>query len=189
MLLEQNYRRDFEWRGKKLRVGFILPEARSKISGGIKHMSRETIRHRFFGIKNGFTERELKHLTEIDGYHHFALGIEEVNDPERGVAVMRMVRDDLHPNEAEVAVLLIDEYQGIGLGTVLMQFCILAAAERGIDTLRFTYLPDNQAIVKLVKRFGSPVPHRLASDYVQMKMPVTKEQVDLALKALSGFFA
>src|SRR5690606_1468007 len=107
MLLEKTYRHEFHWKGTDLRVGFILPEARVKISAGIQYMSKETIRHRFFGIKNGFTERELKHLTEIDGYHHFALGVEEVNNPERGVAVMRLVRDDQHPNEAEVAILII----------------------------------------------------------------------------------
>lgn len=189
MLLDLNFRREFTWRGTLLRVGFLLPEARVKISAGIAHMSRETIRHRFFGIKNGFTERELKHLTEIDGYHHFALGLEEVHPPERGIAVMRMVRDDLSPKEAEVALLLIDDYQRAGLGTLLMHFCLVAAAERGIEVLRFTYLPDNTGIVKLIKRFGNPKADILASDYVQMKIVIEKAQIDESLKALKEFFA
>lgn len=188
MLLNQDFRHEFHWRGKELRVGFVLPEAKKKISDGMKYMSKETIRHRFFGLKNGFTDRELKYLTEIDGYNHFALGIEEVKNPERGVAILRLVRDDLYPQEAEMAILIIDEYQKVGLGSLLMHFCIAAAAERGITTLRFTYLPDNDAIVKLIKRFGSPKAEQLASDYVQMKLPLTKALVDQALKALSEFF-
>lgn len=189
MILGLDFKREFNWRGTDLRVGFLLPEARVKISAGIAHMSRETIRHRFFGIKNGFTERELKHLTEIDGYHHFALGVEEVHNPERGIAVMRMVRDDLSPKEAEVALLLIDDYQRVGLGTLLMHFCLIAAAERGIETLRFTYLPDNTGIVKLIKRFGNPKADILASDYVQMKITIEKRQIDESLKVLKEFFA
>ncbi|MFP5492431.1 MAG: hypothetical protein ACLGG0_13080, partial [Bacteriovoracia bacterium] len=83
MLLDKTFSREFDASGTQLRVGFIRPEARHKISAGIALMSRETIRHRFFGIKNGFTDRELKYLTEIDGINHFALGVEEVHAPER----------------------------------------------------------------------------------------------------------
>jgi GNAT superfamily N-acetyltransferase len=189
MLLDVDFRREFNWRGTELRVGFLLPEARAKISAGIAHMSRETIRHRFFGIKNGFTERELKYLTEIDGYHHFALGVEEVRGSERGIAVMRMVRDDLSPTEAEVALLLIDDYQRTGLGTLLMHFAFVAAAERGVASLRFTYLPDNTGIVKLIKRFGHPLADVLSSDYVQTKIAIEKAQIDRSLTALREFFA
>lgn len=187
--IDQSFSREFPWRGQVLRVGFVHPEAKAKISAGIALMSKETIRHRFFGIKNGFTDRELKYLTEIDGVNHFALGIEEARAPGRGVAIMRMVRDDLGPTEAEVAILIIDEFQKLGLGTLLMNFCILAAVERGIATLRFTYLPDNQSIVKLIRRFGPVTPQIMASDYVQMKLVITPELVSRAEAQLLEFFA
>lgn len=187
--IDQSFSREFSWRGHALRVGFVLPEAKSKISAGIALMSKETIRHRFFGIKNGFTDRELKYLTEIDGVNHFALGLEEAKAPERGVAIMRMVRDDLEPTEAEVAILLVDEFQKLGLGTLLMHFCILAALERGITLLRFTYLPDNQSIVKLIRRFGTVTPKIMASDYVQMQLALTPELASRAEAQLAEFFA
>lgn len=177
MLLTRDYLHEFDWRGKRLRVGFLLPGSRAKIAAGIELMSRETIRHRFFGIKNGFTERELKHLTEIDGTNHFALGLEEVAHPERGIAVIRMVRDDLRPNEAEIAVLIIDEYQKQGLGKLLMNLCLVAANERSIDTLRFTFLPDNLAIRNLIRFYGKAVHEALASDYVQQSIPVNAARV------------
>lgn len=189
MLIDRSFNRPFAWRGRALRVGFVHPEARAKISAGIGLMSKETIRHRFFGIKNGFTDRELKYLTEIDGYHHFALGIEEAEAPERGVAIVRMVRDDREPSVAEVAILIIDDFQQLGLGTLLMNFCVLAAAERGIAQLRFTYLPDNQGIVRLVRRFGRVTPQVMASDYVQMQLDLTPELTERARAALSEFFA
>lgn len=170
MLLDQSFRKEFQWRGKKLRVGFLLPEARAKISASLQLMSKETIRHRFFGIKNGFTDRELKHLTEIDGYNHFALGVEEVDAPERGIAVIRMVRDDIKTNEAEIAVLIVDEYQKQGLGKFLMNLCVLAAVERSIDVFRFSFLPDNTGIRQLIRFYGKAEQEAMAMDYIQQKI-------------------
>ena len=174
-----------DYNGKKLRIGFLLPESRKKIAAGLELMSRETIRHRFFGIKNGFTERELKYLTEIDGHNHFAMGVEEVEHPERGIAVIRMVRDDLHPNEAEIAVLIVDEYQKQGLGRLLMKLCLVAASERGIDAFRFTFLPDNLGIRNLIRSFGKAIQEEMASDYLQQKIllnPVAPSQIREELK-------
>ncbi len=184
MNFNADFQHDFEWLGKRLRVGMIGPHARAKISEGIKWMSKETIRHRFFGIKNGFTDRELKHLTEIDGVNHFAIGIVEAWENERGIAILRMVRDDQQKDEAEVALLIIDAYQRKGLGTLLMNLCVVAAAERGIQVLRFTYLPDNHAIAGLIRRFGGSMPEVLASDYVQMRMQLTDEGLARARSAL-----
>lgn len=184
MLLNREFRREFDWRGKRLRVGFLLPESRTKISAGLAFMSKESIRHRFFGIKNGFSEKELKHLTEIDGYHHFALGLEEVDAPERGIGVMRMVRNDLHHEEAELALLLIDDYQRQGLGEFFIKLGLIAAKERGITTLRFTFLPDNEGIRRLIKKFGTPEQEQTAYDEVTFKLKLGAELADAAQKDL-----
>lgn len=188
MRLDRSYRREFDWRGKRLRVGFLLPESRKKVAAGFEFMSRETIRHRFFGIKNGFTDRELKYLTEIDGLNHFALGLEEVEAPERGIAVIRMVRDDLHPNVAEIAVLIVDEYQRMGLGKLLMNLCIVAAAERSIDVFRFTFLPDNQAIRSLIRFYGKAHMEATGSDYVQQKIQLSPTRHQEILQEHPDFF-
>lgn len=175
MRFSKEYLKPFEWRTRKLKLGSVLPESKSKIAASLKDMSRDSIRHRFFGHKNGFTEKELKHLTEVDGNDHFAFGIVEDEGTEKGVAIVRMVRDDLLGTEAEVAISIIDEYQKFGLGTLLMHVCIVAASERGIKLLRLTYLPDNQGIYKLVRKFGAFKPEHLEYDFVQIKLPITEE--------------
>ncbi len=186
MILDRDFRREFDWRGKRLRVGFLLPESRTKIAAGLAFMSKESIRHRFFGIKNGFTDRELKHLTEIDGYHHFALGLEEVDAPERGIGVMRMVRNDLNHEEAELALLLIDDYQRQGLGDLLIKLALVAAEERGINTLRFTFLPDNEGIRRLIRRFGKTVHTQEAYDQVTEFLTIAPEAVAKSRASLAG---
>lgn len=187
MRLGRDFTHEFTWQGKRLRVGFLLPAARTKIAAGLELMSNQTIRHRFFGIKNGFTERELKYLTEIDGIHHFALGVEEVDDSERGIAVVRMVRDDLRRNEAEIAVLIVDEYQRQGLGRLLINLCALAAAERGIDVFRFTFQPDNQGIRRLINSYGRAEQDQMGPDYIQQRISISPERTAKIREELEDF--
>lgn len=187
MIFDRSYSHEFEWRGKQLRIGFLHPEARIKIADGFNYMSRETVRHRFFGTKNGFSDRELRHLTEIDGVDHFALGVEEVHKPERGIAVIRMFRDEALKNEAEIAVLIIDDYQKQGLGTLLMGLCLIAAQERAIDTLRFSFLPDNQGIRRLIRSFGATIPETVGPDIVQQRMHLGPSRAEELKREYSAF--
>ncbi len=67
-----------------------------------------------------------------------------------------MVRSGTDPLEAEVAVTIIDEYQRMGLGSLLLDLLYLAARERDINTFSFTFLPMNEGIVKLIRKKGAP---------------------------------
>ncbi len=108
------------------------------------------------GSKKELTEKELDYFTSIDGFNHYALGIEEAESEHRGVGVIRMVRSGTVPTEAEVAITIIDEYQKMGLGSLLLDLLYLAAKERGIETFSFTFLPSNEGIVKLIRKKGPP---------------------------------
>jgi GNAT superfamily N-acetyltransferase len=144
---------EFQWAKKyNLRLGSVTPNKKTKISQGLRNLSHETIRYRFMGPKKEFTSSELEYLTELDGWNHFALGIEEVNGRERGVAIVRLVRSVITLDVAEVAIVLIDEYQHLGLGTLLLEAIILAASEREIKTLSFSFLPTNTTILKLIQK-------------------------------------
>jgi GNAT superfamily N-acetyltransferase len=188
MRLTKVFTKVFDWHGHSLKIGSVLPEYREQIQASLSHMSKESIRHRFFSQKNGFSNKELKYLTEIDGLNHFAYGIVENDGAERGVAIIRMVRDEELPQEAEVAISIIDDYQKIGIGSLLMNFCLVAASERNIDVLRFTYLPDNTGIIKLIRRFGQFTPKPLQSDYVQIKIQLTPDRIAQSQSEIQDFF-
>jgi GNAT superfamily N-acetyltransferase len=179
LFFSADFRADINWKGKiELRAGSVRPINRKQISDGIRDMGPETIRNRFLASKRDFTEKELEYLTTLDGWNHYALGIEERERPNRGVAVARIVRSSLNESEAETAITIIDEYQHIGLGTFLLNCMILSAFERKIDTLSFTFLPQNEAIVKLIKKAGTPIhgPHN--QDFVQLFLDLKKIDVE-----------
>lgn len=156
MIFHPEFRKSFELRGVKFNIASLTPTDRSHIQAGLKLMSNESIRNRFMGSKKEFTEKELDYFTSLDGINHYALGVEEAEGQHRGVAVIRMVRSGTAPTEAEVAITIIDEYQRMGLGSLLLDLLYLAAREREIETFSFTFLPSNEGIVKLIRKKGAP---------------------------------
>ncbi len=141
-------------------------------------MSPESIRNRFLGSKSGFTDEELSELTELDGRNHYAIGVEEIS-AKRGVAVIRLARSLEDPAEAEVAITIVDGYQKQKLGTLLLGLLILAATERKVASLSFTFLPTNEGIQKLVAKFGHPSRGANTQDTRQLLLDLG--QLDLAL--------
>lgn len=156
LIFHPELRHTFELGGIKFNIASLTPLDRAHIQAGLKLLSHESVRNRFMGSKKEFTEKELDYFTSVDGINHYAIGVEEAEGQHRGVGVIRMVRSGTVATEAEVAVTIIDEYQRIGLGSLLLDLLCLAARERGIDTFSFTFLPTNEGIVKLIRKKGAP---------------------------------
>lgn len=178
-----NFLEEINWNGFRFKIGAVNSESRSKISEGLKRLSADTIRNRFMGAKRGFTDKELNDLTLLDGHNHFALGVED--DQGHGIAVIRFSKQQDLTDVAEVGILVIDDFQKIGLGTILLKLLILAALERGIKHLSFTHLPENEGIVRLVKRIGTPESFRKGQDESQMILDLRRLDLDLIKVQLS----
>jgi RimJ/RimL family protein N-acetyltransferase len=173
-----NFRLDFNWKTKHpLRVGSVLPVNALQIANGLKDMSPESIRNRFLGSKKEFSQKELEYLTHLDGLNHYAIGIEEQDRPHRGVAIVRLVRSSEDPKQAEIAISMIDEYQKMGLGVFLLNLITLAAIERKIERLSFTFLPQNEGIIRLINKMGVPVVGPHTKDYVELFLDLSKRDV------------
>lgn len=171
---------ELNWKNKyKLRLGPVLPGNREQISRGLKDLSSESIRNRFLGSKKEFSGAELEYLTNLDGWDHYAFGIEERERPFRGISIARLVRSPIEPLEAEVAITVIDEFQNLGLGTLLIKLIALAAYERKIERLTFTTLPQNNGILKLIQKIGVPKMGPTAMDFVQLNMEMSSVNIEL----------
>jgi acetyltransferase len=86
--------------------------------------------------------------------------VAERTDPGSGerpiIAVGRM--NKLHgKNEAEVAVLVSDRYQNLGLGNELLQRVVQIARDEKLSQVSAEMLPDNRAMQVIMKRAGFQV--------------------------------
>ena len=60
----------------------------------------------------------------------------------------------VQPGQAEIAFIVVDAYQGQGVGTILMRHLAALARDAGLKELVAEVLPENRAMLKLFNKFG-----------------------------------
>lgn len=128
----------------------IGPDDKGRLSAGLDRLSPESRRRRFLMPKPRFSSSELRYLTEIDGFDHVAIVAASAEDPEVFYGVGRFVRLRDDPQTAEVAVVVADDLQGMGLGRELGRRLADEALERGVKRFTATLLGDNVAAHRLL---------------------------------------
>jgi ribosomal protein S18 acetylase RimI-like enzyme len=141
--------------GRPVRIRPIVPGDRRHLLAGLQRMSPRSVYFRFHSPVKTLSEAELAYLTELDQRDHVAWGAEALDESGvPGIAVARYVRDSEDPTGAEAAIAVTDDYQGVGLGTMLMETLIATALENGIEQLWGSILPDNEGAQRLFRRLG-----------------------------------
>ena len=106
--------------GTRVRIRPIVPEDKALLVAGFERLSPESRYRRFMAQVDRLTDEQLVYLTEIDYHDHYALMALDL-DHGPGIGVARYVRLRGEPEVAEAAVTVIDDYQGRGLGHLLLQ--------------------------------------------------------------------
>ena len=74
------------------------------------------------------------------------------------------------PERAEVAFLVIDDYQGKGLGTALMRHIAAIARDAGLTELCAEVLADNVPMLKVFERSGLAMSERYEGPVVHVTL-------------------
>jgi GNAT superfamily N-acetyltransferase len=146
---------------------------REALAEGVARLSDETRYRRFLSPTPSLTKKQVAFLTDID--HHDREALVAI-DPETGggIAVARYVRQAHDSPEAEFAIALHDDWQGRGLGTILMRELIERAKAEGIEVLTGIALATNEAIFGLVERFGTVERDRPAYGEVEFRVRLAR---------------
>lgn len=130
-----------------------------------KQLSPETRRLRFLSARPNLPDDEIWNLairlSHIDTWTEAAL-IATMQDEnrERAVGVARLARDETDERTAEFAIVIRDDFQQEGLGTLLFDLLLQVAMVRGLTTLRGYSLAENQGLIRLVQKVGLPFTRR-----------------------------
>ena len=76
----------------------------------------------------------------------------------------------VQPGQAEVAFVVVDEYQGRGIGRVLIRHLTRIARAGGLRTLVAEVLPENTPMLQLFKTSGLPLSTRREGQGVHVKI-------------------
>ena len=138
--------------GTAVAVRPLLRSDRGTLDELIQQQSDETLRRRFFSPGHP-GPRVVDHLVEINYLDHFAWGV-TADHGGAGVATARYVRLRDDPTTAELAFGVADEFQGRGLGSLLLGALAWAAAEAGIDHFTAEVLADNLPMRAVLAKAG-----------------------------------
>jgi RimJ/RimL family protein N-acetyltransferase len=116
--------------------------------------SPESRRRRMNGTLAALRPAELRYLTEVDHHDHEAL-VAIDSDTGRLVGVMRYIRSLNHPQEAELAALVVDDWQRRGVATALLAQLSAHALADGIERYRAIVSPENTPAIAALRRLGA----------------------------------
>ena len=169
----------------------LLPSDRHELAIGYEHLSAQARRLRFFTAPSRLSDADLEYLTNLDYHDHFAWAAFAIDVPDQpGIGVARYIRDPTHPNHAEVAVTVLDDYQHRGLGTLLLEMLADQARRNGITTLVSHILWDNRELLETLAAAGAriePEEPGVAQVAIEIPAPESPNLVSLIRTALRAF--
>ena len=136
------------WSGDRVVIRPIRADDKQWLLDVFHRLSPESRYRRFFSPVKELGESQLHYLTEVDHHTHEAL---VASDPRTGdgLGVARFIRSAPDAAVAEVAVTVVDDWQGRGLGTELLHELTDRAREEGVKRFNATVLDSNRAMLEV----------------------------------------
>ena len=125
-------------------------------------LSEESIYLRFFTIVKAMPHKRLQYFSNVDYKWTMAIaGFVKEKGIEKLIAVGRygMPRNS---NMAEVAFLVHDDYQGIGIGKFLLNYLIKIAKANNVKGFTAEVLPENRKMLDIFYKSGYEIKSKLA---------------------------
>ena len=119
-------------------------------------MSARTRLQRFLALKQNLSDAEVRYLSDVDHVGHEAL-VASTRITHRPLGVARWVRHADDPLVADIAVTIVDAWQGMGVGTELARQLVTSALDAGVRRFTADVLIDNAGARKLVRGLGTAV--------------------------------
>ena len=144
--------------GTRVLIRPVAPEDKPRFAEAFTRLSPRSRYRRFMSPIDELSPDMLRYFTEVDYVDHFAYVALLADERDRpGVGVARYVRLPDDPEVAEAAVTIVDDYQGRGLGTLLLDALGAVALENGITRFRGYALEENRPMLDLLAGAGADV--------------------------------
>lgn len=143
--------------GAAIHVRPIEPGDKELLVEALHRLSEVSSYFRFHRIVRDLSADELAYLTELDHVNHTAWGaLLEVDGSLQPAGIARYVRLE-DPTTAESAVTVLDDYQGLGIGSFLLEVLARDARRNGIRRFVGNVLSENRAMIEVFGAMGAEV--------------------------------
>jgi RimJ/RimL family protein N-acetyltransferase len=156
---------------RPVEIRALRPDDEAGMLAAIGRTGTESLQRRFFVPKRGFSEKEKAFFMNIDFINHVAL-VAVIDEDGRPAIVGGSRYVVTRPGEAEVAFVVIDGYQGQGIGALLTRHLMGLARAAGLKELVADVLPENMAMRKVLGKFGFRTARSLDPQVIHLSLPL-----------------
>ena len=157
--------------GVAVTIRHVRPEDRDRLAQAFRNLERETVYTRFFRYVTEPTDEQLRRATQ--------------SDPERGVALVvttgsgadeviiaggRYMLPAGSGDAAELAFMVEEDYQGLGIAGRILGHLADIARRQGIARFEAEVLSRNASMLRVFARSGLPMKQRREGDTVHVEL-------------------
>ena len=170
----------------------LLPTDAGTLRDVFRRLSPGSRRHRFLQVLDQLDDPMIRLLVDsADGVHHIALLLTVLppEGEEELIGVAHLVQFPADPATADIAVTVVDDWQGRGAGTALVS-ALLARRPAAVTRLRTLVAAGNRASLALLARAGrmsAGLPERGVLDVTVELPPATRARS--AVEKVADFWA
>jgi RimJ/RimL family protein N-acetyltransferase len=157
--------------GRPVKIRALRPDDEASMLAAIDRTGTESLRRRFFVTKRGFSDEETAFFMNIDFVNHVAL-VAEIDEDGRTAIVGGGRYVVVNSGQAEIAFIVVDAYQGQGIGTMLVRHLVGLARAAGLKQLSADVLPENMAMLNVLGKFGFQT-RGMDPQVVHLTLPLT----------------
>ena len=138
--------------GARVRLRPIRPEDEDRLIALYGRLSPESARQRFFTNMKWLPRAWARYFANVD--YHDRLAVVAEREEAGRIVLNGVARYDASrtPGSAEIALVVEDAWQGLGLGAILLEAILQAGESRGIHEFRADVLADNRRMLALLAR-------------------------------------
>ena len=155
--------------GSTVRIRPARPGDEQRVEDYLIGLSPETRRLRFWSQAidvSGLARR----IVDIDLANHLTLLVLLGGDEGRMVGGAQYIRT--YDARAEISLSVTDEFQGRGIGSILIGQLAQAAAEHGITLFAADVLPENHAMINVFRSTGFELSIRATPGAIEVEFPI-----------------
>ena len=158
--------------GQAVRFRAIKPSDEEGMRHLFYRFSDEAVYYRYFSPIKTMPHSKMQDYVNVD-YRRYMSIVGQVGDVSKGkiIAEARFVKYPDRPS-ADLAFVVDEKYQGLGIASFMYEMLIRLARERGIKTFSADVLATNKAIIKVLEKGGLPIKARLDQGVYELTIPL-----------------
>ena len=158
--------------GRAIEIRAQRPDDETEMLEAVDRTDPESLRRRFFVPKRAFTDKEKAFFMNPDFVNNVALVAEIDEGGDRNIiGGGRYIM--VEPGKAEVAFVVVDVFQGQGIGGLLTRHLVELARAAGLKQLAADVLPENAAMRKVLGKAGFRTARSADPQVVHLVLPLT----------------